>query len=134
MPETILVRRVHFRASHHYALPGLSAAENRARFGEVAEPHTHEWQVTVYLAGTPDECTGMVVDLPAVDSILGEVIIQPLQGRHINAVAPFFQRVPPSTEALATYFAERLIPRFEPTRLVKICVAEDDSLSSEYIP
>ncbi|CAM2008048.1 6-carboxytetrahydropterin synthase [Acanthopleuribacter pedis] len=132
MPKIVFARKVSFHALHHYALPQLSAAQNRAYFGDAAEPHRHLWSVTVWLSGPPAPETGMVVDLPAVDAVLKEQVVARFDGRHINEVDPFFARCQPSTETLADYFAARLAPLLAPAVLEKLRVAEADDLFAEW--
>ena len=131
MPETCFCRRVHFRAAHHYALPGASRAENRTRFGAGAEPHFHDWTLTVWLRGNPDDA-GMIVDLGQVDGVLHELVVAPFHDAHINEVDPFFQTHQPTNEVLAGYFAARLAPRFTECELVRVRVAEDPDLFAEW--
>lgn len=132
MPKVVFVRKVSFHALHHYALPHLSAAENQARFGDAAVPHRHLWSVTVWLSGQPEPATGMVADLPEVDRILREQVVDRYDGRHLNVVDPVFTERQPSTETLAMVLAERLAPMFAPAQLERLRVAEADDLYAEW--
>jgi len=131
LPETCFCRRVHFRAAHHYGLAGATPEQNRARFGDSAAPHFHDWTLTIWLRGRLDGA-GMIVDLGHVDTVLGEEVTDRFHEAHINEVDPFFRNRQPTNEVLAGYFAERLAPRFEGAELVRVRVAEDPDLFAEW--
>jgi len=133
LPEVSFCRRVHFRAAHRYALPDRDATANEARFGASHHAHAHDWTVTVWLSGTPDEA-GMIVDLTHVDSVLKAEVTDRFAGRLINDVDGFFADHQPTNEVLAAYFAERLVPHFPGVRLSRLRVAEDPDLFAEWVP
>ncbi|MSR37017.1 MAG: 6-carboxytetrahydropterin synthase [Gemmatimonadetes bacterium] len=131
--EALLERTLRVRAVHHYARPGWSAERNRAAFGAVADPHPHEYAITVTVRGTLDE-DGFVVDLVELDRLLAE-IVSPLHESDLNERIPDVRagRLQPSTEALARWLWERLEGRFPgPARLVRVRVAESAELAAEY--
>ncbi|CAM2066851.1 6-carboxy-5,6,7,8-tetrahydropterin synthase [Sulfidibacter corallicola] len=132
MSTVYFCRSVQFRAVHHYRLPELTLAENRRRFGPAAEPHEHLWTLTLWLTGPMEPGTGMIVDLVQVDEILEAEVVARFHNQHLNRVDPFFESHQPSTETLALYFAERLVPRFAPVRLARLRIAETDDLFAEW--
>jgi len=131
-----ITRRVEFSSSHSCSNPALSAAENRALYGEDANPHGHghNFRLEVTLEGDPDPVTGMVVDLKLVKSILEREVVEPMDHRHLNHEVPPFDRVVPTTENLAVEIWRRLEPRFSggAARLKAIRLYETNDLFVDY--
>lgn len=127
-----LTRTLGFRAEHHFGLPGLSAAENLARFGPVTQAHAHDFRCAVTVEGPLDEASGMLLDLAALDRLLAEEIGW-LDGGDLNRdIPPFAAGQQPTCEALAAWFFGRIAPRLPAgTRLARVRVAEDATLAAE---
>jgi len=132
MGHILFCRKVSFMASHYYRLPNQTENQATKRFGKVSQCHEHKWVLTIWLRGPLDPETGMMVDLCEVDAILENEILKPFHGRVINHQDTYFQQVLPTTEALAGYFAQRLAPKFLPGMLVRLRIAEEDDLFSEW--
>jgi 6-pyruvoyltetrahydropterin/6-carboxytetrahydropterin synthase len=131
--EAALERTLRVRAVHHYARPGWSAAQNRAAFGTVADPHSHDYLVTVTVRGALDD-DGFVVDLRALDALLATEV-GALDGGDLNQLVPDVRtgRVQPSTEAIARWLWQRLDGRIPGNaRLVRVRVAEGPELAAEF--
>lgn len=134
MSRTELIRTVRFRAVHHYRLPEWSDRENRNAFGDTAEPHGHDWTVEVTVSGPADPRTGFVVDLPALDAALSEVV-DPLREASLNEVVARFRdgHELPSTENLAAWLWDELRGRIPgEAHLRRVRVFEDASLGAAY--
>jgi len=134
MGEAALVRTVRFRARHRYWRPEWTEGENRRVFGDSAESHGHDYAVHVTLHGPIDEQTGFLVDLAALDQLLGDVM-RPLDETDLDRVIPEAHEgvMIPSTENLARWFWERLAPRIPGSAsLVRVRVEESDTLAAEY--
>lgn len=133
--EVTLARSYGFAAAHFYYDPSLTRAENQALFGKCANRHGHghNYRVEVCLRGRPDPRTGMLVDLEALDRIVDERILQPLDHRSLNHEVEFFADRIPTTENLALYVWSRLADAFGgwSCRLVTIRVHESDVLSAQ---
>ena len=132
-----LTRTVGFRAAHRFFRPDWSADTNRARFGWTTdEPgHPHEYTCAVTVTGRPEPATGLLLDLAALDRVLAETVVAPLDGKHINLDVPEFAygRLLPTCEALAEYLFTRIALRLEAgIRLVRVRVAEDATLHAEF--
>jgi 6-pyruvoyltetrahydropterin/6-carboxytetrahydropterin synthase len=131
MPEATLERTVRFRAHHHYRRADWSEVGNREAFGAVAEPHSHDYVVTVTVKGELD-AHGFMVHLPALDAAMAGVI-GPLEGGDLNRLVFDDGCVQPTTEALARWLWERLGPAIPvPARLARVRVAESSALAAEY--
>lgn len=133
MLEAALERTLRIRATHHYRRADWSVERNRAVFGAVAEPHAHEYVVTVTVRG-PLDPHGFVVDLAALDGVLAAEI-GALDGGDLNELVPDVRagRIQPSTEALARWLWTKLEARIPgPARLARVRVAESPELAAEY--
>ncbi|MCL5743424.1 MAG: 6-carboxytetrahydropterin synthase [Acidobacteria bacterium] len=86
----LITRRVEFSASHRCAKPALSDEENRALYGEAANPrgHGHNYVVEVTLDGAPDPVTGMVYDLKSLKRVLNREVVEPMDHRFLNYEVP----------------------------------------------
>lgn len=110
-----LTRRAEFSASHVCANPSLSDPENRAIYGNAANPngHGHNYVVEVTVEGAPDPVTGMVFDLRELKQVLNDQVIEPMDHRFLNREVAPFDRVVPTTENLAVEIWKRLQPRID---------------------
>jgi 6-pyruvoyltetrahydropterin/6-carboxytetrahydropterin synthase len=108
----LITRRVEFSASHVCRNPNLSDSENRAAFGDAANPHGHghNYAVEVTLAGEPDPVTGMVMDLKQLKQILSREVLDVYDHRFLNYEVPPFDRVVPTPENIAVDIWKRLEP------------------------
>jgi len=117
-------------------LPGLSDEENRALYGEAANPHGHghNYVVEVTLDGTPDPVTGIVFDLKKLKEVLNREIVEPMDHRFLNEEVPPFDRVVPTSENLAIEIWRRVQPRLEEAgaRLHSVRVWESEDFCAEF--
>jgi 6-pyruvoyltetrahydropterin/6-carboxytetrahydropterin synthase len=131
-----ITRQVEFSASHTCSNPALSEEENRAVYGEEANPlgHGHNYRLEVTLEGEPDKVTGMVVDLKDVKAILQREIVDVMDHRHLNYEVPPFNITVPTTENVAVDIWRRLEPCFRatPARLSHVRLYETDDLFVDY--
>ncbi|MGC9972276.1 MAG: 6-carboxytetrahydropterin synthase [Bryobacteraceae bacterium] len=132
----LITRRVEFSASHVCHSPGLSDQENRALYGESANPHGHghNYALEVSLEGRPDAVTGMVFDLKRLKEVLNREVVGPMDHRFLNYEVPPFDRVVPTTENLAIEIWKRLAPHLNSpaARLHSVRVYETEDLYVEY--
>lgn len=130
-----ITRKAEFSASHVCRIPGLSEAENRAIYGDGANPngHGHNYVVEVTVEGEPDEVTGMVLDLKLLKEILEEEVVEPMDHRFLNFEVPPFDRIVPTAENVAREIWRRVdarltLPR---ARLAKVRLFETEDLFVE---
>jgi 6-pyruvoyltetrahydropterin/6-carboxytetrahydropterin synthase len=130
MPEIRLTRRVRFSAAHRYHRPEWSEERNREVFGPCANPHGHghNYLLEVTVAGDVGAETGFSVDLPALDTLLREEVVAPLDHQHLNhAVAEFAPGgLVPTTENILLWIWPRLEGRLGPARLVRLRLHENE--------
>lgn len=135
MSEATLIRTVRFSAGHRYWRPEWGDERNREVFGASAELHEHSFALQVFVRGPVDGETGFVVDLEALDRLLREEVVEPLDRQDLTETIPAFRRGEqiPTTEALARHFFHALRERIPgPARLVRVRLHESDELASEY--
>lgn len=132
----LIARRVEFSASHVCRDPRLSDEENRALYGDDANPHGHghNYVVEVALEGDPDPVTGMVFDLARLKDVLNREIVGPMDHRFLNREVPPFDRVTPTAENLAAEIWRRVAPHLaHPTaRLHCVRVIETEDFYVDY--
>lgn len=140
MARTSLTRRVGFAAAHRYRRPEWDDAQNAAAFGACAHPHYHghSYRCDVTVAGPVDPVTGFLIDLSLLDAVLQREVRDRFDHRNINLDVPEFAdglRIP-TGEELARFIAERVQAGIAHTtaRVIRVHLAEDDSLSSSYEP
>jgi 6-pyruvoyltetrahydropterin/6-carboxytetrahydropterin synthase len=134
--QLTLTRRLAFHARHRMHKPGWSEAESQRRFGWTADPpgHGHLYRVAVSVSGPADVETGAVIDLELLDAVLAREVVLPFSGSDLNATIPAVAegRVLPTCEAMAAAIWQRVTPHLPAgVTLVRVTVAEDDSLEAE---
>ncbi len=131
-----LTRTVGFHAWHRYWRPDWTPAQNHTAFGALADPagHDHHYRCAVTVAGPLDLAAGAVIDLPLLDRILGDEVVKPLDGRHIDRDLPDFAAgvTLPTCEALACWLFARIDSRLPAgVTLTRVRVAEDETLHAD---
>lgn len=131
-----ITKKVEFSASHVCSDPALSEAENRALFGDSANPHGHghNFVLEVTLEGEPDAVTGMVLDLKELKEILHREVVDRFDHRFLNYEVPPFDRVIPTPENMAVDIWNRLEPHLSSgsARLCRVRLYETEDLYVDY--
>jgi 6-pyruvoyltetrahydropterin/6-carboxytetrahydropterin synthase len=130
-------RRYGFSAAHLYRRPEWSDEKNARHFGKCAwEPgHGHNYRLWVVVLGEPDAETGFVVDLPGLDEVVRDRILEALDHRHINHAVKEFAagKWIPSSENLLRWIHGRLQGRLPGgVELVELRLYEDESLGASW--
>ena len=133
----VIARKVFFTSAHSYHIQKLSDSENKKLFGPCFSPygHGHDYTLEVFLKGSRDKSTGLVVNLIDVDTRLKE-IVAPLNFRHLTHEVPFFRNVIPTTENLARYLFFQVESSIQdwPVTLSKVRIYENADLWVDYGP
>jgi len=108
--EAYLTVKTHFSAAHRLARPDLSDAENYEIYGKCARPHGHghNYHLEVQVRGQMDSRTGMIVDLPALERVIEEEVVEPFDHQFLNYDIPYFATVVPTAEHIALYVRDCL--------------------------
>jgi 6-pyruvoyltetrahydropterin/6-carboxytetrahydropterin synthase len=136
---TYLTRRVTFAAAHRYRIAEWSDAQNEATFGACSRMnfHGHSYVCDVTVTGAVDPVTGFAVDLGRLDAVLHTEVRDRFDHRNINLDVPEFLdgRLVPTGENLARFICERVQTALgDTTRVTRVVVAEDATLSATYDP
>lgn len=103
-----ITRAIEFCSSLRLRLGDLSDAENRRRFGRLADRHGHNYRLELSLRGEPDPRTGMLVDLKDVKDLLEREVMARFDHRDLNDDTDFFEKQPPTAENFARVLFELL--------------------------
>ncbi|CAN5662622.1 hypothetical protein BH23GEM10_BH23GEM10_01900 [soil metagenome] len=137
MIDAFLTRRVRFAAAHRYHRPEWSDERNRAAFGACANPHGHghNYRLAVTVQAPIDDETGFSTGLGALDRMLHEVVIEPLDHQHLNHAVPEFADGAsiPTCENILVWLWPRIADALDaPARLHRLRLHEDDDLFVDY--
>ncbi len=131
-----ITRRADFSASHLCANPALSAEENRAIYGDGANPHGHghNYVLEVTLKGEPDPVTGMIFDLKKLKTILEREVLDVMDHRYLNKEVPPFDHIVPTVENIAREIWKRLEPKLSLSngKLDRVRLYQTDDLFVDY--
>jgi len=108
--EAYLTLSTHFSAAHRLARPDLSYEENSEIYGKCARPngHGHNYHLEITVKGDIDARTGMLVDLGALQKIVDDLVIEPLDHTFLNKDIAYFTEVVPTAENIAAYISNVL--------------------------
>ena len=108
--EAYLSVGTHFSAAHRLALPNLSYEENCQIYGKCARPngHGHNYHLEVTIKGEINSRTGMIVDLVALQKVVEDYAIEPLDHTFLNKDIPYFAQVVPTAENIAIHISNLL--------------------------
>ena len=131
---TRLTRAYDFSAAHVLARREWSAERNARVYGKCANPagHGHNYRVELTLEGEPDAESGQLADLAALDALVAEVVLKPLDGRFLNRDVAEFARTVPTAENIARHVWDHLHGRIGPARLACVRLVETPKNSVEY--
>jgi 6-pyruvoyltetrahydropterin/6-carboxytetrahydropterin synthase len=130
-----LTRCYDFSASHRLFNPAFADEDNWRIFGKCNNPngHGHNYDLEIILAGEPDEKTGMLVDIVALDAIVQREILDEVDHKHLNEDVPMFSGINPTAENIAVVFWQRLADKIPaPGKLHRIRLYESKRNYVEY--
>ena len=93
-----------------------SAHQLRGYKGKCENLHGHNYKIEIFARGRELDHIGLLVDFGVLKTAADE-IVQYLDHRNINELAPFDEEVNPSAENLARYFLERVSERVADERV-----------------
>jgi 6-pyruvoyltetrahydropterin/6-carboxytetrahydropterin synthase len=100
-------RRYMISASHRLHTDALSVQENQATYGKCNNPHGHghNYVVEVVVAGSVDPVTGMVMNMAALDEVVGARVVERFDHANLNLDPLFVNRVPTTENLCREVFA-----------------------------
>jgi 6-pyruvoyltetrahydropterin/6-carboxytetrahydropterin synthase len=133
--EAYLTISTHFSAAHRLALSHLTYDENCRIYGKCARPHGHghNYHLEVTVKGTIDPRTGMLVDLPDLQKVVDDYVVEPFDHTFLNKDIPYFAEVVPTAENIAVHIRELLRDPFSGVgaQLHKVKLIESPNNSAE---
>ena len=129
-----LTRKEHFCASHRLFNPKFSDEKNFQIYGKCSYPHGHghNYELEVTVVGTPDESTGMILDLKNLSDIIRREITKKVDHRYLNIDVDFLQGIIPTAENLVRAFWEVLNSSIPHSKLYSIKLSETPNNYAEY--
>jgi 6-pyruvoyltetrahydropterin/6-carboxytetrahydropterin synthase len=99
----LLKRSYHFSAAHRLHSTSLSDAENEATYGACnrINSHGHNYRFDLWLKGTPDSETQMMLDLVALDVAVKEHVLDVMDHYHLDYDVACFNGIPTTAENIA---------------------------------
>jgi 6-pyruvoyltetrahydropterin/6-carboxytetrahydropterin synthase len=127
-PMVRLSQKFEFSASHRLHNPELSPDENRRRFGKCNNPlgHGHNYELQVTVKTAPDSA----IDLPALERLVNQTVVDRFDHRYLNEEIPEFKTVIPSVENIARVAFTLLKPQVN--QLASVTVWETSKTWCEY--
>ncbi|XP_056153369.1 6-pyruvoyl tetrahydrobiopterin synthase isoform X2 [Lampris incognitus] len=118
-----------FSACHRLHSVKLSDEDNKRTFGKCNNPngHGHNYKVEVTVRGSIDRTTGMVMNLTDLKKCIHEVIMIPLDHKHLDKDVPYFADVVSTTENLAVYIWDNMVKVLPPNLLYEVKIYETDN-------
>ncbi len=125
-------RRMKISAAHSYQnLPANSVGEGRSGVRRAGAIHGHNYTIDLTYAGSPNERTGMVVNITEIDGLMKEVLC-PLNESFLEQDHPHVAWGLPTTENLARWIWNECEDKLLQAKLTGVRVQETDCLWSEY--
>lgn len=133
MTAARVTRRYRFAAAHRLHSSHLSDEENRTVFGKCnyANGHGHNYVLFVTVCGEVDQNTGMAVDIPALDRVVHEKVVERFDHRDLNQDPEFSTRTT-TGENLVMLIWDLLVKHIPAGQLTKIGLIETRDNYFEY--
>ena len=108
--EALLTVQTHFAAAHRLAKEEISFDENKKIYGKCARVngHGHNYILDVTVRGKIDQRTGMICDLPSLQTIIDDLVVEQLDHTFLNKDIAFFKTCVPTCENIALYISDIL--------------------------
>ena len=105
-----VTRRYRFAASHRLHSGKFSDERNRELYGKCNNPHGHghDYVLEVTAAGPLDPATGQVVNIPALDRLVNQQVVQDFDHKYLNADLDDFKKLVPTSENIIRVVEDRL--------------------------
>lgn len=105
-----LTRTYEFAASHRLHNPALPQSENDELYGKCNNPagHGHNYLLEVTVQGNPDEKTGFLCDLGALDREVEELVVGRYDHKNLNEDLPEFRDRITTSEVVVQEIWDRL--------------------------
>ena len=108
--EALLTVQSHFNAAHRLAKDEISLTENKKIYGKCARinGHGHNYFLDVTVRGKINSRTGMICDLPSLQTIIDDLIVEQFDHTFLNKDIEYFKTCVPTCENIALHIADIL--------------------------
>ena len=108
--EALLTVQSHFNAAHRLAKDEISLSENKKIYGKCARinGHGHNYFLDVTVRGQINPRTGMICDLPSLQSIIDDLIVEKFDHTFLNKDIEYFKTCVPTCENIALHISDLL--------------------------
>lgn len=127
-----ITRKEHFNAAHKLYNPAWDDAKNLEVFGKCANKnwHGHNYELLVTVKGEINKDTGFVVNLKDLGDLIRHDITEILDHKNLNMDVPGLMNILPSTENMAIFIWDILMPKIKTMgaelHCVKLCETENN--------
>lgn len=126
-PTISIARRAYFSVGRRLTNPAWDEAANRDAFGMDAQPHGHDYTVTVYYTGEPSDVDGMIVNITEIKPLLAKLLGQ-LDGRFLDEEVDAFRASRPTVENIVDFLWRQMPRRIATATLSRLCVQQSENL------
>lgn len=132
-PKVNLLCRYPVIAGHELKRSDWSDEQNKAAFGKCVNPHGHNYQIELWLTGSVNVETGLLINGYDVDGIVQPFLETYMDHKFLNKDVAFFREHQPTVEWIAVWLYEELKAQFpKHVTLNKVRVFETENLAVEY--
>ena len=119
-----ITRKEHFNAAHKLHNPAWDDTKNLEVFGKCANKnwHGHNYELFITVKGEVNKETGFVINLKDLGDLIKAKIIDVLDHKNLNMDVPGLTDILPSTENLAIFIWDILMPDIKKTGAELHCV------------
>ena len=129
-----ITRIEHFNAAHQLYNPDWDIAKNEIVFGKCANKHFHGHNYDLYVTvkGLPDKETGFIMNVKELSQIIKKEVCLLLDHKNLNLDVLELKGVMVSTENLAVFIWQKLLPHIKGCQLHSIKLYETENIYVEY--
>ena len=132
MNNPIITKKYHFCASHKYGNDSWSEEKNLEVFGKDYNTHGHNYVLEVSVTGPIDPGSGWLVDLPTLNKIVKNNVINVLDHSQIEKDVEWFKNKQPSSENLLLWIWDQIFDKITDCKLHRIRLVETHSIFNDY--
>ena len=126
-----MTRRYQFSAGHRLHSDRLSEGENQRVFGKCHNPSGHNYDLFVTVSGAIDPETGMVVEVPALDRLVHQLVVERFDHRDLSQ-DPAFSGLVATGENVVKIIWDLLVRSLPGGRLERVKLVETRDTYFEY--
>lgn len=121
-------RKAHFNAAHRLYNPNWDFEQNQAVFGKCNNPnyHGHNYKLEVWVKGSINPETGMVIDLKYLKDIIREEIEERFDHKNLNLDTEEFKSLNPTAENICLVIWQILREKIDSNLELRVRLGETE--------